>query len=102
MRRNMRAGKRSEGGLGFSVFTDNELDEIHQATLEVMEKTGLFFDDDEALEVLDGGGAIVDKKSRIAKFPPYMVEDAIRSTPSTIVLAGRNPKNGCSGLWMGR
>jgi len=75
------------------VFTDDELYEIHLATLEVMEKTGLLFDDEEALEVLDGGGAVIDKKNRMAKFPPYMVEDAIRSAPSTIVLAGRNPKN---------
>ena len=93
MKRNLHAGKRSSGGLAFSVFTEDELDQIHMSTLEVMEKTGLLFDDDEALEILDGAGAKIDKKNRIAKFPPYVVEDAIRSTPSTIVLAGRNPKN---------
>ena len=71
----------------------DELDEIHLATLEVLEKTGLRFDDQEALEVLDGGGAIVDQKTRIVKFPPYLVEDAIRSAPSKLLLAGRNPKN---------
>ena len=71
----------------------DELDEIHLATLEVLEKTGLRFDDEEALEVLDGGGAIVDQKTRIVKFPPYLVEDAIRSAPSKLLLAGRNPKN---------
>jgi trimethylamine--corrinoid protein Co-methyltransferase len=59
----------------------------------VLEKTGLRFDDDEALEVLDGGGAMVDQKSRIVKFPPYLVEDAIRWAPSKLLLAGRNPKN---------
>ncbi len=70
MRRNLHAGKRQSGGLNLKIFTDDELDEIHLATLEVLEKTGLFFGDDEALEVLDGGGAIIDKKSKIAKFPP--------------------------------
>lgn len=93
MRRNLHAGKKPAGGLGFTVFTEDELYEIHLATLEVLENTGLFFDDEEALAVLDGGGAVIDKKSRIAKFPPYMVEDAIRSAPSKILLAGRNPKH---------
>ena len=48
MKRNMRAGKSRNGGLEFKVFTDDEMDEIHLATLEVLEKTGLFFDDEEA------------------------------------------------------
>jgi trimethylamine--corrinoid protein Co-methyltransferase len=93
MKRNIHAGKKQSGGLGLRLFTEDELDEIHLATLEVLEKTGLRFDDDEALEVLDGGGAIVDQKTRIVKFPPYLVEDAIRSAPSKLLLAGRNPKN---------
>ena len=93
MKRNIYAGKSLSGGLGLKVFTDDELGEIHRATLEVLEKTGLFFDDDEALEVLDGGGAEIDKKNKIAKFPHYVVEEAIRSAPSKILLAGRNPKN---------
>ncbi len=89
----MRAGKRKNGGLEFKVFSDDEMDEIHLATLEVLEKTGLFFEDEEALQVLDGGGALIDKKNRVAKFPPHMVEDAIRSAPPQILLAGRDPKN---------
>ena len=93
MRRNRRAGKAGHGGLEFRVFSDDELDEIHLATLEVLEKTGLLFDDDEALAVLHGGGAIIDKKRRVAKFSPGMVEDAIRSAPPKLLLAGRNPKN---------
>ena len=68
MKRIMNAGKKQNGGLGFQVFTEDELDEIHQATLEVLERTGLFFDDEEALEVLDGGGVVIDKKNRVAKF----------------------------------
>jgi trimethylamine:corrinoid methyltransferase-like protein len=82
-----------QGGLGLNLFTNDELEEIHMATLEVLEKTGLLFDDDEALEVLDGGGATIDKNTRIAKLPPYLVEDAIRSAPSKLLLAGRNPKH---------
>jgi len=93
LKRNLHAGKRQSGGLGLKIFTDDELYEIHLATLEVLQKTGLFIEDEEALEILDGGGAIVDPKKKVVKFPPYLVEDAIRSAPSKILLAGRNPKN---------
>jgi trimethylamine--corrinoid protein Co-methyltransferase len=82
MKRNIFAGKMQSGGLSLKLFTDEELEEIHLATLEVLEQTGLRFDDEEALEILDGGGAIIDKKTRIAKLPPYLVEDSIRSAPS--------------------
>ena len=93
MKRNLHAGKRLSGGLRLQVFTDEELNEIHLATLEVLEKTGLYIGADEALEVLDGGGAQVDRKNHIVKIPPYIVEDAIRSAPSKLVLAGRDPAN---------
>jgi trimethylamine--corrinoid protein Co-methyltransferase len=93
LKRNLYAGKSQSGGLGLKFFTDEELEEIHFATLEILEKTGLRFDDEEALEILDGGGALIDKKSRIAKFPPYLVEDSVRSAPSKLLLAGRNPNH---------
>ena len=38
MKRNIFAGKRQSGGLGLNLFTNDELEEIHMATLEVLEK----------------------------------------------------------------
>ncbi len=93
LKRNIHAGKRLSAGFSLNIFSEDELYEIHLATLEVLAKTGLFVEGEEALDILDGGGASVDRKSKIVKFPPYLVEDAIRSAPSKILLAGRNPKN---------
>ncbi|NIO04390.1 MAG: hypothetical protein GTN74_07160 [Proteobacteria bacterium] len=93
MKRNIYAGKRQSGGLRLDVFTDDELDQIHAATLEVLWKTGIFVEDEEAVEVFDGGGAIVDPKTKIVKIPPHVLEDAISSAPEILVLAGRNQKN---------
>ena len=81
------------GGLRLSVFTDDELEEIHLATLEILEKTGIYVEDDEALAIFDGGGAVIDPANKIVKIPPYVVEDAIRSAPAKLVLAGRKPEN---------
>jgi trimethylamine--corrinoid protein Co-methyltransferase len=93
MNRNLHAGKLASGGLSLNILTDAELKEIHLATLETLEKTGLFFESEDALDVFDDGGAIVDRKNKIVKIPPHVVEDAIRSAPSTLVLEGSNPKD---------
>jgi len=93
MRRAIHAGKKLSGGLSLNIFSDDELNEVHLATLEVLERTGLFVESDEAREVFKKGGAIIDRESRIVKIPPHVVEDAIRSAPSTLVLAGRDPKD---------
>jgi trimethylamine--corrinoid protein Co-methyltransferase len=91
--RSFQPGKRRSQGFGLSSFTDDELYDIHLATLEVLEKTGLSIDTDEALDLFDGYGAQVDRTRKIVRMPPYMVEDAIRSAPSKILLAGRDPKH---------
>jgi trimethylamine--corrinoid protein Co-methyltransferase len=93
MRRTIHAGKKKSGGLSLNFFTDDELYEIHLATLEVLERTGLFVESDEALAILDGGGASVDRENKIVKIPPHIVEEAVQSAPSKIYLAGRNPQN---------
>jgi trimethylamine--corrinoid protein Co-methyltransferase len=92
-KRGMHAGDTRNSGLQMRVFTDGELREIHLATLEVLEKTGIFVEDEQALEVLDGGGAWVDRGSKVVRFPPYLVEEAIDWAPSTFVAAGRVPES---------
>lgn len=91
MKRNPHAGRRRSGGLSLSVFTEDELEDIHLATLEVLERTGVFVEDDEALGVFESAGCGIDRDQRIVSIPPYVVEDAIRSAPSSITLAGRTP-----------
>ena len=93
MRRNIKTGKRYGRGLEFNVFTQDELEDIHAATLEVLWKTGVFVEDQEALDIFDGGGAHVDPKTKIVKIPPNLVEDAVQSAPEIVLLAGRDPKN---------
>ncbi|MCP4146976.1 MAG: hypothetical protein GY757_04420 [bacterium] len=93
MRSGIFAGKNRTLGLSINMFTGDELEEIHQATLEVLEKTGIFVENADALELLEKGGAKVDRDSKMVKIPPYMVEDAIRSAPSKVILYGRDPKH---------
>lgn len=91
-RKNLHAGMRQIGGLGLNLFTDDELDTLHLATLDLLWNTGIKMEDKEALDLFDGHGADVDYDAELVRIPSYMVEDAIRSAPATINLAGRNPK----------
>jgi trimethylamine--corrinoid protein Co-methyltransferase len=86
-------GKEHRPGFSLNSLTDDELYAIHLATLDVLEQTGLFVETQEALDVFDGAGAEIDRKNKIVKIPPYLVDDAIRSAPSKVLLAGRDPRN---------
>ena len=93
MKRNFQPGRQLSTGLSLNILSDDELDQIHLGTLEVLNDTGVFIEDDEALDRFEQGGAYVDRDSKIVKIPPFMVEDAIRSAPPKVVLYGRNPKH---------
>jgi trimethylamine--corrinoid protein Co-methyltransferase len=91
MKRNLQAGARRNAALRLAVFTGQELAEIHLATLEVLERTGVFVEDEEALEIFHGGGAAVDRTRRVVRLAPHMVEEAIASAPPYFVACGRTP-----------
>jgi trimethylamine---corrinoid protein Co-methyltransferase len=93
MRRNLFAGRRRTEGVMFDVLTEDDLQDVHSGTLEVLDRTGVFVEDEEAREVFAAAGAEVDEASGVVRVPPRVVEDAIRTAPSTVVLAGRDPKN---------
>ncbi len=92
VKRNLYSDVSISGGFGFDVFTDNEIDKIHLATLEVMEKTGLYVGRRSSGHS-GRGRCQVDREKKIAKFPSYLVEDCIRSAPHKIVLYGRDPQH---------
>jgi len=92
LKRGFHAGLDERRGFSLNMFSNDELEEIHYATLEVLEQVGILVFCDEALEILDAAGAIVDKASSTVKFPQYLVEDAIQSCPKKLLLAGRDPK----------
>jgi trimethylamine--corrinoid protein Co-methyltransferase len=71
-----------------SVLSPVQIEQIHQATLEVLERTGVRFNHPGALEILAGAGARVDGNR--VRFPSWLVEEAIRQAPSRIVLGDRN------------
>lgn len=79
-------------GINLGFLTENELAMIHQGTLEVLKNSGVFVEAEKSQEILAGAGAEVDYSTGIVKFPEWLVEDAIRSTPGQFFLYGRDDK----------
>ena len=74
------------------LLNKDDLDSIHWATLDVMEKTGIKIHSEKALKILDDAGAFIDYEKHMAKIPAYLVEEALRKAPKHIRLYARNPK----------
>ncbi len=69
-----------------------EIEQIHLATLSVLQKTGILVETDEARGIFADAGADVDPETNIVKIPPKLVEDAIATAPESILMAGRDPQ----------
>ena len=89
-----KAGCLSSGGLRLNMFTQDEMDAIHNATLEVLEKTGVLFGSPEARALLIEAGARQDQEDEeILHIPAWMVRDALNAAPESITLDGLDPEN---------
>jgi trimethylamine--corrinoid protein Co-methyltransferase len=93
VKRGLHAGRTRSGGFSLNVLTQDEVDDIHLATLEVLEQTGVFVEDDEPLDILSDGGCRVDRENRMVRIPGHVVEEAIRTAPPSVMYCGRDPGN---------
>jgi len=91
MTKKLEAPQKGLVGGQYKPLTDEEIEQIHEASLEVLERTGVQVEESEALRLFKEAGATVDENR--VRFPRSMVEDAIDKAPSSVVLAGRDPEH---------
>jgi trimethylamine--corrinoid protein Co-methyltransferase len=72
----------------FRLLSDKQIEELHLASLHIMEKTGVAFESPEALELLGDAGADISSPERV-KIPPHLAEQAINTAAKTITLYSR-------------
>ena len=75
-----------EPGTYLNVLTEEDVKKIHETALELLESTGTKFMDDEVLEFLEQRGCVVDYKTKVAKMPRELVEQAILDAPESFDL----------------
>ncbi len=80
------------GNPSISFLAKDEIEDIHNASLEVLENTGIRTASKEAIDILRQAGANVDYAKNQATIPRNLVEEALRRAPKTIKLCARDPK----------
>lgn len=85
----MTTGFRSQCVPTYRVLTEDQIKEIHSATLEVLEKVGIRILDEVGLQLLKDAGCRV-KNENIIQIPNGLVEESIHSAPSRIKIYNRN------------
>ncbi|MCD6515169.1 MAG: trimethylamine methyltransferase family protein [Candidatus Odinarchaeota archaeon] len=75
------------------ILSRDDIYQIHYATLEVLSTIGIFVQLDEAREILEKAGADVDDKSKIVKFPEYLIKEQVKRAPSRFTVYARNKKH---------
>ena len=68
-------------------LTDDQCRLIHSASLEILERTGVLFYYQPAIELMKKAGCTVDENR--VRIPPQLAEWAVRSAPSQIMLYDR-------------
>ncbi len=71
------------------VLTPEQRAQVHERTLHILEHTGMRVDSDEGRRILMAAGARVDEATRIVRFPPELVEQALAAAPRRFALGGR-------------
>jgi len=74
----------------YSTLGMEQITRIHEASLAVLQTTGIRVNHPLALEKLEAAGAQVDSAPKRVGLPPQMVEDAVAQSPKTFLCAGRS------------
>jgi trimethylamine--corrinoid protein Co-methyltransferase len=75
-----------------TLLTQEQVERIHEASLEVLESVGLLVRNEKARTVFDKHGCTVDSESQIVKFPRAVVEKYRKMLPPKFTFRGRDPK----------
>jgi len=74
-------------------FDKDEIELIHQQSIECLERIGVMVKSPEVLKLLKDKGANVDPKKGVAKLPESMVKEAVKKAPKSFTLGARDPKH---------
>ena len=79
----------------YRPFNGAEVKQINDAVIALLEKGGVKVYTETGREAFRKAGADIDESECLVKISRSMLEDAIDSAPSKVVLYGRNPENDC-------
>jgi trimethylamine--corrinoid protein Co-methyltransferase len=75
-----------------SILSKDEIELVHEKTLMILENTGIMVRSDSTLNILEEGGARVDRKRQVASLPESLINETVRRLPKETRLCARNPR----------
>jgi trimethylamine--corrinoid protein Co-methyltransferase len=75
----------------FQVLSEDERHRVHEATLDILETTGVRIETDLGRQILKDVGAVVDENTKIVKFPKTLVEASLQQMTKDFGLSARRP-----------
>jgi len=85
----MRVNYQTNATPRMQVLSNDQIEQIVYAAMEVLQITGTCVYQDEALELLRNAGCVIKEGNRVY-IPSALVENSLRTAPSRVVIAGRN------------
>lgn len=74
------------------VLTKEEMDQIHYATLQVLQNPGILINHDKSRELCRKAGCDVDDRTKVVRFPQELVAACLSKCPESFTLFSRNGK----------
>lgn len=85
----IRTNDRTFPSAQFQRMSEEQCQRIHWASLEVMERTGVLFYEQEAIDLIQKAGAHISDGNRV-RIPSGLVEKALTTVPKRVVLCDRH------------
>lgn len=79
--------------LKVQVLSEDEMRDIHDATLKVLMEPGILVNNKEARDIYRKAGCTVDDNTRIVKIPKDVVENAIKNCPPEFTMYSRDGRH---------
>lgn len=82
----------SDPKLHLEILTQEQVEQIHNASLHIIEQTGIRFPSARALDIWEENGAQVDRDTQTVKVKSEMIENALKLGRPVYPLSARNPE----------
>src|SRR5512136_97503 len=75
-----------------TLLTQEQVERVHQASLEILEKVGLLVRNEKARAIFARHGCDVNSETQVVRFPRRVVEEFRQAIPPTFTFRGRDPQ----------
>ena len=74
------------------VLTDEDINAIHEASMDILENSGVEFLSERALTILENAGATINRDNNLVRMDRGLVLESISNAPSQFTLHAHNPQ----------